>query len=62
MRAQDYAAAEQTLRTELTLRVQSGWATSGLLKALDAQGRRAEAEALRMALAKAWPLADASLR
>ena len=62
MRAKDYAAAEQTLRAELALRVQSGWATSRLLKVLDAQGRRAEAEPLRMALAKAWPLADASLR
>ena len=62
MRAKDYAAAEQTLKAELALRSQSGWATSGLLKALDAQGRRAEAEPLRLALAKAWPLADASLR
>lgn len=62
MQAQRYTDAEQSLRAELALRAQSGWALSALAKSLMAQGRQSEAAPVRIAAAKAWPLADASLR
>ena len=62
MEAQRYGDAEQSLRTELALRAQSGWALTALVKSLDAQGRQSEAAPVRVAAAKAWPQADASLR
>ncbi|HEY4079078.1 MAG TPA: hypothetical protein VGM81_00150 [Burkholderiaceae bacterium] len=62
MQAQRYTAAEQSLRAELALRAQSGWALNALAKSLEAQGRQSEATPVRVAAAKAWPQADAGLR
>ncbi|MDN3922433.1 hypothetical protein [Roseateles violae] len=62
LRARDWAAAEQSFRRDLAEHPQSGWALRGLSQALQAQDRRAEADAARAALASAWAEADAGLR
>ena len=62
MKARQYAAAEQSYRADLALHPHSGWALQGLGKALAAQGKQAEAQAVASELARSWPLADASLR
>lgn len=62
LRAQHWAAAEQSFRTDLAEHPASGWALRGLGRALRAQGRRAEAEAQQALLAQAWRVADAGLR
>ena len=62
LRAGRATLAEQTFRADLAVQPGSGWALDGLVRALAAQGRTAEAEALRPQLAQAWASADAGLR
>jgi hypothetical protein len=62
LRAGRAALAEQSFRDELAARPGSGWALAGLQRALQAQGKAADAQALQPQLAAAWPLADAALR
>ncbi|MFD2366208.1 tetratricopeptide repeat protein [Pseudoduganella sp. GCM10020061] len=62
LKAQRFAAAEQTFREALALHPASGWALTGLEKALAGQGRTAEAKAVLGAIASSWPLADKDAR
>ena len=62
LRAGRPAAAEKTFREDLVAQPGSGWALSGLVRALDAQGRAADAALIQPALLQAWSQADASLR
>jgi tetratricopeptide (TPR) repeat protein len=57
-----WADAEKTYRQDLEERPGSGWAMRGLVRALDAQGRRAEAAAMREALRRGWSQASPALR
>lgn len=61
LRAGQHAQAEKTFRDDLAAQPGSGWALSGLTRALQAQGRAAEAQPLAAQLALAWPTADAAL-
>ncbi|MDM4767750.1 hypothetical protein [Pelomonas sp. SE-A7] len=54
--------AERSLRADLAEHPGSGWALRGLEKALRAQGKQAEAQAMESLLARTWPQADAGLR
>jgi hypothetical protein len=56
-----WAEAEQSFRADLTQHPKSGWALRGLTRALRAQGREAQAQALLAQLARDWPVADATL-
>jgi tetratricopeptide (TPR) repeat protein len=56
------AAAEVSFRADLQAQPDSGWALQGLALALQAQGKTAEASAVRERLGGAWPQADAALR
>jgi len=62
LRAKAWAAAEQSFRADLAEHPLSGWAQHGLARALQAQGRPAEAASQMAALAQSWPAADALLR
>ncbi|MDL2355048.1 MAG: hypothetical protein QFF03_07305 [Pseudomonadota bacterium] len=62
LQARQFAAAEQTFRTDLVTHPASGWALQGLKNALAAQGKQAEAQALAPALERSWALADGALR
>jgi predicted Zn-dependent protease len=62
LRADQAAAAEQTLRAELIVWPDNGWALRALRKAAVAQGRAAEAAQLDAQIALRWPEADRSLR
>ena len=55
------AAAERTFRDDLALHPHSGWALRGLVKALQQQGRAADAAALQSDLDREWRTADAGL-
>jgi hypothetical protein len=61
LRAGRAAAAERSFRDDLARLPANGWALSGLIQALRAQGRQAEAETLRPQLAQAWAQADQAL-
>ena len=61
LRTQHWADAEQTFRADLAMHPHSGWALRGLMQALQAQGRGAEAATLRSDLGQQWRLADAGL-
>ncbi|GIK17921.1 MAG: tetratricopeptide repeat protein [Leptolyngbya sp. PLA2] len=50
--------AEEVYREDLKKHANNGWALIGLRQALEAQGRTAEADALRPALEAAWARAD----
>jgi hypothetical protein len=54
--------AEQTYRDDLAAQSGSGWALDGLARALQAQGKSSDAQALEAPLASAWALADPALR
>lgn len=56
------ADAEATYRADLAALPESGWALSGLARALAAQGKAAEAAAVRARGERAWPQADAVLK
>jgi tetratricopeptide (TPR) repeat protein len=62
LRAGQAAQAEQTFREDLALMPASGWALHGLSQALRAQGKAAEADALKPQLDQAWAQADGALR
>jgi tetratricopeptide (TPR) repeat protein len=53
-----YADAEQVYREDLKRYPENGWALRGLAQALEAQGKRPEAEDVKARLAKAWARAD----
>ena len=55
------AAAEATYRADLKAQPGSGWALQGLMRALAAQGKNAEAAALREQAERAWSAADAAM-
>jgi tetratricopeptide (TPR) repeat protein len=55
------AEAEDVYRDSLKFYRDDGWALFGLAKALDAQGKVAEAGAVRGDFAKAWSMADVKL-
>jgi tetratricopeptide (TPR) repeat protein len=54
--------AEATFRADLAVLPDSGWALNGLARALEAQGKTAEAAAVRGRAERAWPQADAALK
>jgi len=62
LRAGRKAQAEQTYREDLAALSGSGWALDGLARALQAQGKASDAQALQGPLASAWSRADATLR
>jgi tetratricopeptide (TPR) repeat protein len=62
LRAKRYTAAEQTFREDLVARPNSGWALNGLQKALLAQGKQAEANAVLAELDRNWAQADREVR
>lgn len=62
LRAGRKAQAEQTYREDLAAQAGSGWALDGLARALQAQGKAADAQGLQAPLALAWAQADAALR
>ena len=62
LRARRGSDAEAAYRAELVAQPGSGWALSGLARALEQQGRADEARGVRVESERAWPRADASLR
>jgi cytochrome c-type biogenesis protein CcmH/NrfG len=56
------ADAEASYRADLALRPENGWALRGLARALAAQGKTADAAAVRTRLDRVWAQADAALR
>jgi tetratricopeptide (TPR) repeat protein len=56
------AAAEASFRADLQAQPDSGWALRGLAHALQAQGKTADASAMRERLNRAWAQADAALK
>ena len=61
LRAGRAALAEQTFRDDLAAQPDSGWALDGLARALKAQGKSSNAQALQPKLDHSWALADAAL-
>jgi Tfp pilus assembly protein PilF len=61
-RAGRHGEAEATFRQELAARPASGWALRGLARALQAQGKEAEAAKYRAELERTWTQASAALR
>ena len=61
LRAGRASEAEKTFREDLVAQPGSGWALAGLTRALRAQGRAADAQALQPQLAQAWVAARAAL-
>ena len=62
LRAGRGAQAERTYRDDLAAQPGSGWALDGLARALQAQGKAADAQGLQAPLASAWAQADPALR
>jgi tetratricopeptide (TPR) repeat protein len=62
LRAGRHAQAEQTFRDDLAMQPGSGWALDGLTRALQAQGKVADAHRLQASLDAAWVSADEGLR
>ncbi|MDB5870966.1 MAG: hypothetical protein JWQ07_408 [Ramlibacter sp.] len=61
-RAGRHGEAEATFRQELAARPASGWALRGLVVALQAQGKEAEAAKYRAELERSWSQAGVALR
>ena len=55
------ADAEQAFREDLRFVRETGWTLDGLARALRAQGRNTEADALAERLSRAWQYADVAL-
>ena len=55
------AEAETHFRADLTRHPENGWSLNGLMKSLDAQGKKAEARAVRVRFERAWAFADMKL-
>ncbi len=62
LRAGQPAQAEKTFREDLALMPANGWALNGLSQALRAQGKPAQADALKPQLELAWAQADGTLK
>jgi tetratricopeptide (TPR) repeat protein len=62
LRAARWNDAESAFRAELAAQRDNGWALAGLQRALDRQGRSAEALRVRADAERAWSDADPSLR
>jgi tetratricopeptide (TPR) repeat protein len=60
--AGDARAAEQAYRDDLRRFPENGWSLKGLGNALAAQGRTADAKEVERRFAKAWRLADVSIK
>ena len=56
-----YADAEAVYRRDLERYPENGWSLRGLAQALEAQGKRAEAAAVKARLEKAWARSDVSV-
>lgn len=56
------AEAEKAFRDDLTMYPENGWSLGGLYRALKAQGKTKEAEAVRIRFEKAFAEADANLK
>jgi len=56
------AGAEAAFRGELTAHPENGWSLYGLYRALDGQGKRAEADAVMARFRKAFARADVAIR
>ena len=54
--------AEAVFRRDLRWHQNNGWSLFGLMQALDAQGKSAEAASTREAWTKVWSYADVTLR
>jgi hypothetical protein len=61
LKARRFAEAEATFRDDLARHPRSGWALRGLARAVQAQGREAEAGALKRDAEREWPAADRAL-
>ena len=61
LRERRFADAERVYREDLHRFPENGWALTGLVSALEGQGRRSEAEDARTRLARAWSSADVTL-
>jgi hypothetical protein len=61
LEAGDAAGAEQTYQADLAIMPENGWALVGLEQALRAQGRDAEADAVRSRFELAWQHADVQI-
>ena len=62
MAARRFAEAEQVYRDDLARLPENGWSLFGLAEALDAQGKEAEAAAVRERFKKVWAKADVEIR
>jgi uncharacterized protein HemY len=62
LRAARWSDAESAFRAELGAQRDNGWALAGLQRALDRQGRTAEALRVRADAERAWSDADPPLR
>lgn len=62
LRAKRFAEAEKTFRADLALHPKSGWALDGMAKALEGQGKQAEAKLAQRDVAVSWVQADKQLR
>lgn len=61
LEARKPADAEQVFRDELTRNPENGWSLHGLARALKAQGKKEESQAVAERFAKAWANADVDL-
>jgi tetratricopeptide (TPR) repeat protein len=61
LEARKPAEAEQAFRDELARNPENGWSLNGLVKALKAQGKNAEANEVNDRFARAWANADVEL-
>ena len=62
LRAGRFGDAEHAFRDELSSQPSSGWALSGLQRALDGQGKADEAARTRAEVERAWAAADVAVR
>lgn len=62
MQARRFPAAEKSYRDDLAEHPRSGWALQGLATALQAQGKRDQAQAINGDLERSWALADTQVR
>ncbi len=61
LEAKKLVDAEKVFREELVRNPENGWSLHGLAKALKAQGKRQESQAVADRFAKAWANADVDL-
>ncbi|MEQ1894687.1 MAG: tetratricopeptide repeat protein [Planctomycetota bacterium] len=61
LRAREFAEAERCYREDLVRNPENGWALWGLARALEKQGKTAEARAVEQRFERIWSLADLEL-